>query len=311
MAWLASDFLLELRQAVGIAAGGSAPSGLLDANLLIVADREIQTSLVPMIMSVREQFFVMKKTVSVVTGTTRVRVPARTIAGRIRDVRITVGQTQRQLIRYESEDAPRFFPVNGGGAMPAGYYVEGEWLVLLPQANLSATLDVYYFGRPGRLTVTTSDWDVISDLVPSGSYFQIQAATAALTIADGQCDIIRAKSGLSALVQNMECTAISPGIANVSSTVAAYIEAGDYVCLADKTPVVPLPVELHGVLLARTAAAVLRQLGKYAEADAETKRADVLRGDALSMLAPRVTNQPKVVVGNLFSRRRRFRGVGW
>ena len=303
MAWLASDFLLEVRQAIGLAASGATPSGLTDANLLPVADREIQTSLVPLLMSVREEFYVLKKSYAITAGTTRVRIPGRTIAGRIRDARLTVGTSERRLIRYESEDKTRYFPLNGGGATPAGYYVEGEWLVLLPQSSLAATLDVYYFGRPGRLTITSSEWDVVNAITTTGSVSSVNLA-GSTTPASLLYDIVRADSGFAPLIQNVVMDGTSLGAFDCASTVGALIAVGDYIVSADKTPVVPLPVELHGVLVARTAAAVLRQLGKYSEANAETKHADELSGAALAMLAPRVTNQPKVAIGKLFSRRR-------
>lgn len=58
MSLLVSDFLQEVRQAAAVAStSGTSPEGLTDSEILRVADREVQTSLVPLLLGVREEFY--------------------------------------------------------------------------------------------------------------------------------------------------------------------------------------------------------------------------------------------------------------
>ncbi len=311
MAWLASDFLLELRRAVGVASSSSvSPEGLTDADLLPLVDREIQTAMVPLLLRVREEFLVLKSSVALTASSTRVRIPGRTIAGRLRDVRCTINGVDVRLTRFEPADRARLFPTPTGSGALVGYYLEGEWIVLLGLPTAAATLDIYYFARPGRMTVTPAEFAAIDSI---GSNVTT-ATTASIDWTPGPnssnfLDVVRADSGLSTLLAGVGGSPTGAGYAVFPLTTTAYVAAGDYVCLRDKCPVVPLPVELHPVLLSRAVCAVLRQLGKYNEASQEEKTADRIEATAIELLTPRVETQSKVVVGNFHWRRRRRTGV--
>lgn len=308
MAWLASDFLLELRRAVGVASSsGISPEGLQDSDLLPLVDREIQTALIPLLLRIREEFLVLKSSVAITSATTRVRVPARTIAGRLRDVRCTVNGTDVRLTRFQPEDRARLFPTASGAGALAGYYLEGEWIVLLGSPTQQATLDIYYFARPGRLTVTAADFVAIEEIDV------IDAATSQLVWTPvhsftGLVDIVRGDSGLSTLFAGIQWSASGPTslIVPVAPTLLA---VGDFACAQNRCPVIPLPVELHGVLVSRATVAVLRQLGKYSDAKAEEETATRLEKTAIELLSPRVESQSKVVVGSFHWRRRRRTGI--
>lgn len=317
MAWLASDFLAELRRAVGIASASAvSPEGLTDAALLPLVDREVQLELVPLLVRAREEWLVLKQSVSITSSTTRVRIPARAVGGRVRDVRQTINGFDRSLQRYQPEEKARFFPLSAAAGSLAGYYLEGEWIVLIgaPQAS---TLDIYYPCRPGRLTITAADFRRFTAKVVTTTT-QMQW-TGDLDLTGASWDIVRGSSSLSVIFAPAVLVSSGLNFLTVSNANGEYLadpadalgSLGDYVTRADTSPVIPLPVELHSLLLQRSVAAVLRQLGKYDEASRERDVAEQLVDSTLGLLTPRVESQSKIAVGNLHWRRRRLRGGRW
>ena len=297
MSLLVNDFLQEVRQAASVAStSGSSPEGLTDSEILRVADREVQTSLVPLLVGVREEFYGLTQSVAYnASSTKRIRIPGRTIAGRVRDIRAVIqGGGEQRLVRYEVTDKPWISPLAGQYGTLTGYYLEGEWIVFLPPPNTSGTLKVSYFGAPGRMTNTSTDYRAITS---------VDTTTGAIGFASwtfsGNIDVVRGSSGFSALLQQPSYSGATTTSLTLSTDDASYCEGGDYVCVADTTPVVPLPRELHGVLLGRTVAALMRQMGKASMAQMEEDNANRLCDLAMDLLTPRVESAVRPGRGRL------------
>lgn len=312
MALLVTDLLAEIRQAAGIASSSTySPEGLTDADLLRVANRELSTSLLPLMLGVREEFYVVKRSVSFTEETERIRIPARTIAGRVREIRATVGNVDMVMRRYEPTDKPWIQPMTATPGAITGYFLQGEWIVFLPRPSQSGTLDIYYLARPGRMTINTEDYRAITniDTVTNEVSWVIGWPYSDGTV---PVDFARGGSGFSPLLQDVEGADnfLNTGL-QIPAEALGYLEVGDYVCKPDLTPVVPLPTELHGVLVARVVTAVMRQLGKEADAMREEANARRLEDLAVEMLTPRVEAAKRPVRGNLVWRRGGAFTRGW
>jgi hypothetical protein len=292
MAWLASDLLADIRRAASLPA--SSVTGLADADLLALADKEIQTALVPLMLRLREEFFVCTKSQASQAAVGQYRLPARAIGARVRDVRYVYGGTTNRLTRIEPEDAPAVDPQSTLSGVPQWYYLEGEFVRLLPTpADANGSIEIKYFCRPGRLTVDSADFRVLSSVAATSVGFSSWSNTGAL-------DFVRGGSGFSTLfAEEISPTLSSATSATVAAATAALLVAGDYLCVTDKTPLIPLPVELHGVLSARCVAAVLRQLGRYDEAANEERNAQRLESNATNLLSPRVDGAVRKVRGSI------------
>ena len=297
MSLLVSDFLQEVRQAAAVAStSGTSPEGLTDSESLRVADREVQTSLVPLLLGVREEFYGLTQSVNYTASTTkRVRIPGRTIAGRVRDIRATVqGGGEQHLVRYEVTDKPWVSPLANTFGPITGYYLEGEWIVFLPPPSNSGTLKVSYFGEPGRMTTTSTDYRIITSVDTTTGVIGFASWTFS-----GNLDVVRGSSGFSALLQQPSYSGATTTSVTLSTDDAAFCEVGDYICVADTTPVVPVPNVLHGVLLGRVTAALMRQMGKTGAAELEEANANRLCALAMDVLTPRVESAVRPGRGRL------------
>ncbi len=218
-----------------------------------------------------------------------------------------VGGREIPLARFEPTDKPWLSPIANTSGPLSGYYLEGEWLVFLPQPQQGGTLKQLYFGAPGRMTVTATQFRIISSVNPTTGVIGFATWSPAPS---GALDIVRGSSGFAALIQDAAYSSAGTTSITLSAADAAFVEVGDYVTVADTTPVVPVPREMYGVLVGRTAAALMRQLGKSSAADMEEANANRLCDLQMALLTPRVESHLAPARGKLMWRRGGGLGLG-
>jgi len=79
-----------------------ATASLDDASILLEADRAIQTSLIPLLLRVQEEWFVRRVTVALVANQANYAIPRRSIGSRVRDV-VLVHLARAKLSRDPAE----------------------------------------------------------------------------------------------------------------------------------------------------------------------------------------------------------------
>lgn len=303
MPYTTTDLLADVRRS------GMLPStstlGTADADILTQADKEMQTRVVPLIMSVREEFFHRTKDVALVTNRGAYRVPARAIGGKLRDVAIvdSAGSIQRHLTRIDTADLSRYAGMSSG--VPESFTVEAGSVVLYPPpATAGLYLRMRFYARPARLVAVSACRAVSAVTNPGGSGgIQLDWASALNPVTS--LDVIAANTpgeylALSANALDSDPTFVELAQADCSPNVAV----GDYICLSDSSCVLQVPDELQGFLAQRTLSRVLQSIGdlegmRAAEADAEE-----MRKAALLLLSNRTEGNPQKMVGSLLRRRR-------
>ena len=95
MAWATSDLLTEVRRAAMLPT--SSNSATADADILAQADRAMQSSLVPLLLSTQEEYLVRKLTTTVTAGTAAYAVSRRAVGSRLRNASVLVNGVRRQL----------------------------------------------------------------------------------------------------------------------------------------------------------------------------------------------------------------------
>src|SRR5688500_16338008 len=105
----------------------SSENTLTTTDYLSFINDEIQTFIVPLLMSVREEFFVANSTSTIVSGTANYPIPTRAIGAKLRNVLMLNGSVYEPLERLEPERVARDGTTSG---TPEGYYLEGNDVVL-------------------------------------------------------------------------------------------------------------------------------------------------------------------------------------
>jgi hypothetical protein len=269
--------------------------------------------MLPLVLRTQEEFLVRSASVPLVAGVARYRLPRKAIGGRLREVTVTVGSSVRVLPRVDRGRAEEW-PAAATQGIPGAWYLEAGCVVLVPTpSTASVALTMAYYSRPGRLALTTTCGlvsGVETDAPSAGrTRYTYGGVSGGLS---GVVDAVAGTPPFEHLAVDLSGTHASTTTFHVASTSVPPegIAAGDYLCPQDTSCLVQLPVELHPVLVAKCAAAILLQLGFSGEAQAQAANAARLEAGALEVLTPRSDGNPKKAVGGVFAGLRRWQR-GW
>lgn len=275
------------------------------ADFFKVVDDETQTYIVPLLMETREEYLVESEDITVTSDTSEYYIPERAVANKLRDVRFYDGNGgYRPLTRVEPDDIG---PVSATVAAVAGYYLQGNKIVLI--GSPAGTMRLTYYQRPNRVVATTAVGEVTA--IDTGTKVVTVSGTCPTTFTTGvSYDFIKGKPGFDTLGKDYSASAVGASSVTFSSTLPTGLAVGDFVCLAQETPIAQVPVELHPLLAERVTATVLHALGDP-KADIAYKVAADMEKRVLKMLQPRTDGSNRYVVnhygvgrGNYNSRRR-------
>ena len=300
------DFLVELKERI------TAPANqqlLDDAGFLRFADRVVKDVMVPMLLSVNQNFFVTPVSVPVVAGQEAYQIHPRAIARGLRELKMTmVGGTPNSTrnltqIAIESEHC------YGDGGTPTAFFFQGDWLVLRPKPINDNTYALQQFinMQPGKL-VPTSQCAQISGI--SGNV--LTCAQLPASFQPGVAiDLVQGVSGCSALAIDLVPTAAAGGqlTFDPAVTLPATLKLGDWVALAGQSPVIQLPDEVIPYMETMVAKRVLYAVSDFEGEQALSQTAAEQLSAALKILQPRAEGAVTKIVnrGGLL----RGRGIGF
>lgn len=304
---LASALCAVVRQAAQLPGGTSAV--MADADILKLADLEILTSLLPEVRRVNQEFMVATADLTVSAGTSGfVALPTRAQVGGVRHVALVVNGVARPLPRLDVAQDPGAQGFSTG--QPWGYYLDGGGLRLVP-ASASGTVRVRYYTSPGTL-VLESDTDVAR--VGVGTYNSgtgnYDVGTSGSGAMNGGVELWGSGGALNDLY--CRATPVSGNFGNFAMAAGdcqhppreddyAVRRASASATWVSRCPIVPLPEEMVGVLVARVAARCLLALGYVGEAQVQTAYASEALARATVLLTPRNTGNVQRLRGGIRS----------
>lgn len=291
MAWTAVDLLADVRRSGMIPT--AAPTGTTDADLLLQADKEMQTSMVDFVMGVQEEFFLRWIDIPIVPNQPMYRLPRKAMFNRLRSVNIVVGGAINRLPRVTVERLPdySFQPIG----QPQAFRLEASSVVLVPSPSLAATLRVYYFARPGRLVSPVSATQIISitpEITPGVTRLTV-GSTGTIT---QPVDLIAATPSFEHIAVDVPASFGATTVDIASSALSGAVgqlSVGDWVCSQDTSPVPQIPVEMHGILAQRTVARTLLSLDMKAEAAAAYQDVERMEKACLATISTRADGSPQ------------------
>ncbi len=272
------------------------------ADFYKIVDEEMQTYIVPLLLSVKEEYLVVSEDVTVTAGTTEYYIPQRAIANRLRDVTLADGNgSYHPLTRLEPENIDAFAErIHGAG----GYYLQGNKIVL-SSATSSGTMRLTYYQRPGRVVATTAVGEITAI---AGINVTIAAAPATFTTSVTY-DFVKGRPGFDTLGKDYSASAAGTTMTFTSSPPTG-LAVGDFITLSQESPIAQAPVELHPLLSQRVTATVLHALGD-AKAENAYGVADKMEARILKLLSPRTDGSTRKVVNKYGVGRGRTNNRGW
>jgi len=239
--------------------------GKADADIINALDLVMMDELVPSLNLLKEEYLVRNHVVTTTANQEFVDVPSRAVAGMLRDIWIsgTDGEGRRLLPMIGRENRP--FYDNDAASYPAGFYMQGDHIVLVPKISGAKTLQLSYMFRPGQL-VKSSAYRTVSSVDSTTSITVDSTVPTAWTTAN-TFDVHSPKSGAENRVFDYGAGTVSgttitfSAAIDGSATNTFAVEVGDYVCLAETAAVPSLPRELHPVLAQAAACRLLESDG--------------------------------------------------
>jgi hypothetical protein len=274
------------------------------ADFLAVLNAELQSEVVPLLMSVREEYFVAETDVDVTAGTAAYDIPERAIGGDLRDVLMVASDgTTRNLVRLEPEAAVGW---PAGDGTPAGFVLKDEQVVLYPApSGTTEQLRLSYHRRPGVL-VDVADVATVSSSTAT-AVTAVASAPASFTTS-APLDFIRGAPQFRTLSAEVTPSAVSG--TSITITTPSGLAAGDYLALAGESPVAQVPLELLPVLVLRACIVIATALGDREMAGMVSGELQAKQQSALTLIANRVKGEQRKMPNGM----RRWRGCvggGW
>jgi hypothetical protein len=284
-----SDFLTSVRQRGSIPTTTNTNNVNSTTNLLNLATEELHITLLPLIMSVRAEYYVTSKSYTITASQAAYAISPRASGMVLRDVQIIEGTSIRSLPEIPTES----LSTTSTGSVE-GYYLEHENVILYPTpATTTGTLKLRFYIRPSRLAATTDCAQITA--INTGTSTVTVASIPSTWVAGNDIDFISATSPY-------QCRAIDQDIASINGSDIVFtslptgLAVGDWVALAEYSPIPQVPFEFLPVLAQMTVVKALEALGDNEGTARATKDLTRLQNNALMLVTPRNQGEPQRVV---------------
>lgn len=280
---------------------------LLDNDsMLQMADDVTREQMIPLIMSVNQNYFVTVDEIPMVASQSVYSIPYRSIGRGMRDLKVmqtgdTTAISDMSLVALE--DAHRF----GNNANPPLYfYFRGDKFVLVPEPqSADYTLLCYYNLQPSSYVMSTDAAQVVSIAGAT-----VTCTTVPSTMTSGvSIDFIYGQSGCSVIDMDVDILSATGTTITFSSfsDIPTDLAAGDWISLSQTTPVIQFPDEAVPLLECWTAERICYAIGDFDGAQILVNRAEKIEENLKKVLTPRIEGaQTKIV-----NRRGLLRGQGF
>lgn len=230
-----------------------------DDDLLSLANDEQLSLVVSEMKKLREDYFSIRSEIPVTALNENIYIPARAIGRTARDIRYqTPSSLEYNLPRIQLEDT--YFYTNSQSGTPVGFYILGDYVVLLPTPSEDGTCIFYYDFKPSNI-VKMNRVAKITAVGPD--YVTVVGVPTNITIGS-LTDITRQTPAYKVTYYDKSITNISgttitlQGFSTLNPITG--VVPGDYISLAQETGLVQMPDEAQQVLVQAVAVRVLEAL---------------------------------------------------
>jgi len=303
LTYTANQLIETIRKKAGWTANDQL--GSQDADLIRHLNEAMYTEILPRLMKVKEEYFVITRRVPLTSNENRYRIPKRAAGNKIRDLFYIDDSGGRIRLPHISRENLDAYP--DSGTSPEAYFLEGTRIVLVPElTGASGSLEIAYFFRPGQL-VKIDEVVRITDVTLVGgsqSNYGVAGPIPASWDSTSLLDIHSPNSGAEIKAFDLDPVVLdiptdTIGFFNVVIDGSEYgadpVEVGDYICLAGEAAIPSLPRELHPVL---AQAAIVRMAEGEADDTYQYHKTELDRmlQAAGYLFDTRVEGQPKKLV---------------
>lgn len=289
MNYTTTELLTRIKRDVAVPSGQPAFS---EDNLLLMATDEMLSTVVPMIISYAEEFYVKTADFPVVNQQIEYPIPSDAMGVKLREIKYyyNLDPNQMGLINIPRLSISQIHDAS------FGFYIQGNNVCIMnPGAYSSATLRMYYFQRPNAL-VQADACSLISSVI-NASAKTVQVSTLPAAWVNGEVvDIVQGQPPFDKIL-SVATISISSNIITLSDW-DDRITGGCYISLEGETCVPQVPVEVSPLLSQLTAMKVMESLGDSAGLQIATAKYQQMEDRIKNMLGQRVNGEPTKILPN-------------
>lgn len=278
---------------------------LEDEDILALGDECMRGYIVPCLVSVRQDYFVYVQDTALVADQAEYQIGYRALGRSLRDLKVVDDSSLivRDLQKISLEDAHLF--TTSTGSSPYGFHFQGDKIIVLPTPASSGGLLRQFIELPPNKLVTAGSAAQITAI--SGGDITVSAVPTTFSTST-PLDFIAGKQGnatrsFDKTPTNIAGLILTFATADVPSTLAV----GDYIALAEESPVLQIPDDCFPWLVTKTGRRCLYAISDF-EGSSRLEEDDREEEKNLKqLLEPRVRGETtKIINRHSLARQGRF-----
>lgn len=235
-----------------------------EEDFLAFINEELSLNLVPMIMSLHEDYLLFFEDVPLASGQSEYTIPPRAVGNKLRDVQyVDTNGNVYEMTRVRVGDLPDFqgaYEVNNAYA----FYIQNNKVVLTPpvQPSSSGSLRMYYYLRPAEM-VPENEVGIITGINTLTGEIAIDRVPSDFNVAL-KYDFYKYESPHRPLDIDLTATGINTTTRVVTfnpSDIPSDLKIGDHLSIAGQSIIPQVPSDLHVVLAQYVAERILEAQG--------------------------------------------------
>ena len=260
------------------------------ADFLGFINSEIESLVVPMILSHHQDYFVTYQDIEVVAGQETYNLPSSSIAMGMREaVYVTESGTYKAL---EPLSLSKVSQANF--RLSEGYYFLGNQIVLHPKPQATRTLRVFYHKDPNEVVANNSAGQIIS--INTGTNQVTLSNVPTTWTTSNTFDAIDSQPGFDNQASNLTASTISAPVLTLGSVEG--LEINDWVAISGFSPIPQIPKNAFKIVEQAAAVKCLEAMGKAGKAQiAEGKLQQYMQAFSKT-IAPRSKGKAQVISAN-------------
>lgn len=287
-----TEFLKSLELAIGVPT--YQPRFTSDDQLSLAYDEQ-KLRVVPLMLGVRQNYFLVMHRVPVLVGQKEITFPARTVGRAAKNVYwisdVEIGRVE--LTRYEESQINRWREEDKG--TPSGFTLRNDSIRVWPAPDEAATAEFAIYCKPSKPVSTKRTATVRAVGVDTLTVSMVPQNI----VIGSVCDITRAQPGYNLVYMDQVVSGIAGNVITLSGFSALNpitgVSVGDSLSLAGETSILQMIEEASDVLVQATAVRILYSLGVPDQLKMAKELLDQKEMNLREVVEPRIEDQPTIL----------------
>lgn len=265
-----------------------------DDDLLALCDDVIKAYIVPLLISVRGEYFVVSVDEPAVEDQSEYNFPARAVGLTLREIKLRRSDNPGDVVNLVDIPLEHADQYRNATGEPEGYYFRNDQIIIVPAPTSDDwVFELWHEQHPSNLVKLEEAAKVVS---VADNVVTVEDVPEEIAV-DAVVDFVRGRPGHRIMAMDKTITNVSGvDITFAASAVPSGLAAGDYISLTGTTPVLQIPDLLHPVLETIVSRRATYSLGDFEGRKELSDDEKVELKNALIVVEPRNRGEARKIV---------------